>query len=126
MSQNTGRRPGVQSGLFLPLFDELADQLAVARLAAEAEHAGWDGFFVWDHLRWRPPVVKIADPWITLAAAAAAPSACGSARWSRRSLDGGPPSSPEKPPRWSCSAPAGWCSASDWAATGSATSSRHR
>ena len=34
--------------------------------------AGWHGFFVWDHLCWRAPVRQIADPWITLAAVAAA------------------------------------------------------
>jgi alkanesulfonate monooxygenase SsuD/methylene tetrahydromethanopterin reductase-like flavin-dependent oxidoreductase (luciferase family) len=62
----------MRSGLFMPLFDELADPLVVARLAAEAEVAGWHGFFVWDHVRWREPVVDVADPWITLAAIATA------------------------------------------------------
>jgi alkanesulfonate monooxygenase SsuD/methylene tetrahydromethanopterin reductase-like flavin-dependent oxidoreductase (luciferase family) len=62
----------MRTGLFVPLFDELADPAVVARLAAEAEAAGWDGMFVWDHLRWREPVVDVADPWITLAAMAAA------------------------------------------------------
>src|ERR687897_1921571 len=61
-----------RSGLFVPLFGELANPVAVAGLAAEAEEAGWDGFFVWDHVRWRPPVLDVADPWITLAAIAAA------------------------------------------------------
>ena len=42
------------------------------RLAAEAEEAGWHGFFVWDHLCWRAPVRPVADPWITLAAIATA------------------------------------------------------
>jgi hypothetical protein len=37
----------MRSGLFLPIFDALADPLVVARLAAEAEEAGWDGVFVW-------------------------------------------------------------------------------
>jgi alkanesulfonate monooxygenase SsuD/methylene tetrahydromethanopterin reductase-like flavin-dependent oxidoreductase (luciferase family) len=60
----------MRSGLFLPLFDELAEPLAIARLAGEAEEAGWDGFFVWDHVRWREPVVEVADPWITLSAIA--------------------------------------------------------
>ena len=60
----------MRSGLFVPLFDELADPALVARLAAEAEEVGWDGFFVWDHLRWREPVADVADPWITLAAMA--------------------------------------------------------
>lgn len=60
------------SGLWLPIFDELADPVVVARLAAEAEQAGWHGLFVWDHLRWREPVRQVADPWITLAAVATA------------------------------------------------------
>jgi alkanesulfonate monooxygenase SsuD/methylene tetrahydromethanopterin reductase-like flavin-dependent oxidoreductase (luciferase family) len=61
----------MRSALWLPLFDELADPAVVVRLAAEAEEAGWHGLFVWDHLHWRPPVREVADPWITLAAAAA-------------------------------------------------------
>jgi alkanesulfonate monooxygenase SsuD/methylene tetrahydromethanopterin reductase-like flavin-dependent oxidoreductase (luciferase family) len=61
-----------RSALWLPLFDELADPLVAARLAAEAEEVGWDGFFVWDHLTWAGPVVRVADPWISLAAVAAA------------------------------------------------------
>lgn len=62
----------MRSGLFLPPFDELADPAIVARLAAEAEEAGWDGVFLWDHIRWREPVEKVADPWITLTAVATA------------------------------------------------------
>ena len=62
----------LRSGLFLPLFDELADPAVVARLSVEAEEAGWHGVFVWDHVRWREPVEAVADPWITLAAVAAA------------------------------------------------------
>jgi alkanesulfonate monooxygenase SsuD/methylene tetrahydromethanopterin reductase-like flavin-dependent oxidoreductase (luciferase family) len=62
----------VKSALWLPLFDELADPLAVVRVAAEAEEAGWHGVFVWDHLRWRTPVTQAGDPWIALAAIAAA------------------------------------------------------
>ena len=38
------------------LFGELADPRVVARLAARAEEQGWDGFFVWDHIAYRPPV----------------------------------------------------------------------
>jgi alkanesulfonate monooxygenase SsuD/methylene tetrahydromethanopterin reductase-like flavin-dependent oxidoreductase (luciferase family) len=63
---------GLRSALWLPVFDELADPVAVARLATEAEEAGWHGFFVWDHLNWHAPVRQVADPWITLAAAATA------------------------------------------------------
>ena len=62
----------MRSGLFLPLFDPLADPALVARLASEAEEAGWHGVFVWDHVRWHEPVFEVADPWITLAAIAAA------------------------------------------------------
>src|SRR5919198_3455766 len=59
-------------GLYIPLFDELADPALVARLSASAEEAGWDGIFVWDHVRWREPVVDVADPQITLTAIATA------------------------------------------------------
>jgi alkanesulfonate monooxygenase SsuD/methylene tetrahydromethanopterin reductase-like flavin-dependent oxidoreductase (luciferase family) len=62
----------LRSALWLPIFDDLAEPAVVARLAAEAEEAGWHGVFVWDHLRWREPVRQVADPWITLAAMAAA------------------------------------------------------
>ena len=62
----------MRSGLFVPIFDQLADPALVARLSAEAEDAGWDGFFVWDHVRWREPILEVADAWITLAAIAAA------------------------------------------------------
>jgi alkanesulfonate monooxygenase SsuD/methylene tetrahydromethanopterin reductase-like flavin-dependent oxidoreductase (luciferase family) len=60
----------LRSALWLPLFDALADPIVVARLAAEAEEAGWDGVFVWDQVCWRPPIQEVADPWITLAAIA--------------------------------------------------------
>jgi len=60
----------LRSALWLPIFDDLAEPAVVARLATEAEDAGWHGVFVWDHLRWRAPVRQVADPWITLAAIA--------------------------------------------------------
>jgi alkanesulfonate monooxygenase SsuD/methylene tetrahydromethanopterin reductase-like flavin-dependent oxidoreductase (luciferase family) len=62
----------VRCALYLPIFGELADPLEVARLSAEAEAAGWDGVFVWDHLTYRSPVTEVADPWITSAAIATA------------------------------------------------------
>jgi len=62
----------LRSALWLPLFDDLADPKVVAGLAADAEDAGWDGCFVWDHLFWRAPVRQVADPWIALAAIATA------------------------------------------------------
>jgi alkanesulfonate monooxygenase SsuD/methylene tetrahydromethanopterin reductase-like flavin-dependent oxidoreductase (luciferase family) len=60
----------MRSGLFLPPFDALSDPAVVARLADEAEEVGWHGVFLWDHVRWRSPVLEVADVWITLAAIA--------------------------------------------------------
>ena len=59
-----------RTALFLPIFGELSDPGRVADLAVEAELAGWDGLFVWDHMLYRDPVTEIADPWVTLAAVA--------------------------------------------------------
>jgi alkanesulfonate monooxygenase SsuD/methylene tetrahydromethanopterin reductase-like flavin-dependent oxidoreductase (luciferase family) len=59
-------------GIFVAPFDELVDPNTLAELAASAEAHGWDGFFVWDHVRYRAPVRAVADPWIALAAVAAA------------------------------------------------------
>lgn len=61
-------------GLFLPPFDALADPALLARLAVEAEEAGWDGVFLWDHLLYSDPVQAVLDPWICLAAIGAATS----------------------------------------------------
>jgi alkanesulfonate monooxygenase SsuD/methylene tetrahydromethanopterin reductase-like flavin-dependent oxidoreductase (luciferase family) len=59
-------------GIFVAPFDELVDPNTLADLAAGAEEHGWDGFFVWDHVRYRRPVLAVADPWVALAAVAAA------------------------------------------------------
>ncbi|MBA2638664.1 MAG: LLM class flavin-dependent oxidoreductase [Nocardioidaceae bacterium] len=59
-------------GLSLPIFGPLADPSTAARLAAEAENAGWDGVFCWDHVAYGPDVGDIADPWVTMAAMACA------------------------------------------------------
>jgi alkanesulfonate monooxygenase SsuD/methylene tetrahydromethanopterin reductase-like flavin-dependent oxidoreductase (luciferase family) len=63
---------GARRGIFVAPFEELSEPALVAELAALAERRGWDGFFVWDHIAYMPPVRAIADPWITLAAIAAA------------------------------------------------------
>jgi alkanesulfonate monooxygenase SsuD/methylene tetrahydromethanopterin reductase-like flavin-dependent oxidoreductase (luciferase family) len=39
-------------------------------LAVEAEEAGWEGFFLWDHLFFTWDVVPIPDPWTVLTAVA--------------------------------------------------------
>ena len=53
-------------GIFVAPFEELADARALAGLAARAEAAGWDGFFLWDHIVW-PWHATVADPWVALA-----------------------------------------------------------
>ncbi len=50
--------------------DTYSDPLILADLAAEAEKAGWDGFFVWDAMFARPADAPMANPWIALAAIA--------------------------------------------------------
>jgi alkanesulfonate monooxygenase SsuD/methylene tetrahydromethanopterin reductase-like flavin-dependent oxidoreductase (luciferase family) len=45
------------------------DPAAVVSLAVRAEASGWDGFFLWDHLRW-DDVVEAHDPWVLLGAIA--------------------------------------------------------
>jgi alkanesulfonate monooxygenase SsuD/methylene tetrahydromethanopterin reductase-like flavin-dependent oxidoreductase (luciferase family) len=57
-------------GIFVAPFDELADARELARLAKRAEDAGWDGFFLWDHVDYRAPVRALADPWVCMAAIA--------------------------------------------------------
>ena len=56
-------------GLDLTIFGELADPALLAELAAEAEQAGWDGFFLWDHVATEHDP-HVTDPWIALTAAA--------------------------------------------------------
>jgi alkanesulfonate monooxygenase SsuD/methylene tetrahydromethanopterin reductase-like flavin-dependent oxidoreductase (luciferase family) len=63
---------GGSRGIFLAPFDEMADPHELAELAATAEAHGWDGFFLWDHVAYRPPVRALADPWVALAATACA------------------------------------------------------
>lgn len=57
-------------GLFVAPFDSLADPQVVGDLAASAETAGWDGFFLWDHLQYGERVTSIADVWTCCAAVA--------------------------------------------------------
>ncbi len=56
-------------GIYVPPSDAYADPRLIADLARDTEEAGWDGFFIWDHIMvgWPAPVV---DPWIALTAAA--------------------------------------------------------
>jgi alkanesulfonate monooxygenase SsuD/methylene tetrahydromethanopterin reductase-like flavin-dependent oxidoreductase (luciferase family) len=62
----------LKRGIFVAPFEGLAEPRVTARLAARAEERGFDGFFVWDHIRYSPPTRFLADPWVTLAAVACA------------------------------------------------------
>ncbi|MGO8961203.1 MAG: LLM class flavin-dependent oxidoreductase [Streptosporangiaceae bacterium] len=61
----------MKHGIFLPPFAEFASPRRVARLAAVAEEAGWDGFYLWDHML-AEPGMAVAEAWTTLAAIAMA------------------------------------------------------
>jgi alkanesulfonate monooxygenase SsuD/methylene tetrahydromethanopterin reductase-like flavin-dependent oxidoreductase (luciferase family) len=57
----------------IPNFGSGGDPRTLVDLARRAEDAGWDGFFLWDHILVDPAwEVEIADPWISLAAIAQA------------------------------------------------------
>lgn len=54
---------GIKAGFYLPNFGYCGDVGILSELAREAEKAGWDGVFLWDHLQVVEPAV---DPWIAL------------------------------------------------------------
>src|SRR5229473_5574686 len=61
----------LQRGIAVPCFAE--NPMELARLGIDAERAGFDGFFLWDHIVFSdtgegPPIV---DPWLVLAVVAA-------------------------------------------------------
>jgi len=61
----------------MPPFAVWSDPKVVVAMAREADDAGWDGFFLWDHVTWNPDwggTPPMADPWLCLAAAATATS----------------------------------------------------
>ncbi|HEX8600160.1 MAG TPA: LLM class flavin-dependent oxidoreductase [Chloroflexia bacterium] len=53
----------------VPIFERYSEARYLAELAKDAEDAGWDGFFVWDHMA-TPWGDTIGDAWISLAAIA--------------------------------------------------------
>jgi alkanesulfonate monooxygenase SsuD/methylene tetrahydromethanopterin reductase-like flavin-dependent oxidoreductase (luciferase family) len=55
-------------GIYLPNFGAYGSAHALAKLARDAEEAGWDGFFLWDHIAGFEG--DIVDPWVALAAIA--------------------------------------------------------
>ncbi len=58
--------------LWAPNFGVFADASLVADLAGRAEAAGWDGWFLWDHVVHMAGNEPVVDPWMALAAAALA------------------------------------------------------
>ncbi len=56
-------------GVSVPSLAHYADARMLAELAHDAEEAGWDGFFIGDHVA-TPWPVKVIDPWIALTAIA--------------------------------------------------------
>jgi alkanesulfonate monooxygenase SsuD/methylene tetrahydromethanopterin reductase-like flavin-dependent oxidoreductase (luciferase family) len=56
-------------GVDFPNFGVFADHQLLIELAQEAEQAGWDGFFLWDHLSGYGSVPMI-DPWVAMTAIA--------------------------------------------------------
>ncbi|HKH87721.1 MAG TPA: LLM class flavin-dependent oxidoreductase [Acidimicrobiales bacterium] len=60
----------MKHGLFLPLYGEFADPARVVDVATQAEQAGWDGLFVWDHV-YGGEGVPVGDAFVALAAIAA-------------------------------------------------------
>jgi alkanesulfonate monooxygenase SsuD/methylene tetrahydromethanopterin reductase-like flavin-dependent oxidoreductase (luciferase family) len=58
-------------GVHLPNFGSYGDTRVLADLAVTAEKAGWDGFFIWDHMLFCD-LDKNAhvDPWVALTAVA--------------------------------------------------------
>ncbi len=62
----------MQFGITIPNFGAFGDARVLADLAAVAEGAGWDGCFVWDHIRPSDPTMLLADPWISVTAMALA------------------------------------------------------
>jgi alkanesulfonate monooxygenase SsuD/methylene tetrahydromethanopterin reductase-like flavin-dependent oxidoreductase (luciferase family) len=59
----------VRHALYAPPFGTFGDVNLLLDLACEAEQAGWDGFFLWDHLMYESDV-PFVDAWIALSAIA--------------------------------------------------------
>lgn len=53
----------------VPNFGDYGDVGLLVDLAVDAEAAGWDAFFLWDHIAW-PVAENFVDPWLALTAIA--------------------------------------------------------
>ena len=62
----------MQCGVYVQNFGEYGHPHNLLALALDAEEAGWDGFFIWDHLLlYRHSDIPFVDAWVALAAIAA-------------------------------------------------------
>jgi alkanesulfonate monooxygenase SsuD/methylene tetrahydromethanopterin reductase-like flavin-dependent oxidoreductase (luciferase family) len=62
----------VKFGIHIANFGEFGNAATLVELGQDAENAGWDGFFLWDHILWSVATAQlVADPWLVLAAIAA-------------------------------------------------------
>lgn len=58
-------------GIYLPNYGDEISARSLAELAACADDAGWDGFFIWDHiLLSKSQKLPMVDPWVALTAMA--------------------------------------------------------
>lgn len=64
----------MRHAIFVPNFGVFSDPALVSDLARRSEAAGFDGWFLWDHVVHREGNEPAADPWITLAAVATSTS----------------------------------------------------
>jgi len=61
-------RDGMRYGVSVP---NIGDAATLLELGLVAEGAGWDGFFLWDHIRFSADFpVPVFDPWVILGALA--------------------------------------------------------
>ena len=55
----------VKYAVNIPPFTDVA---TVVSIAVDAEKAGWDGVFLWDHVQWSKDRPDVHDPWVLLGA----------------------------------------------------------
>jgi len=63
----------LKTAIYLPNHGPFGNARTIANLARDAESAGWDGFFLWDHIAEQDEAggsLPCADPWLALTAAA--------------------------------------------------------
>ncbi len=93
-----------------PNLGPFANPAEIVSLAQLAENAGWDGFFLWDHLLWTwPEPTDVIAPWPVLGAIADSAPPTRTSHPSGRFPPMGPRQHPESS-KWQNSATAGGAS----------------